>query len=91
MFCPATTLNGIDWTCARCDREPGHVDDLEAFTAGYTSSRRELHGGEPFVICAACTRSEAHVVYRENVEYWTGLGASPVDVLNMLTRPEERI
>lgn len=78
---------GAAWKCARCDREPGHVDDLEAFAAGYTSSARELHGCEAFNVCAACVRIEAHELYRGNVEYWTGLGAGRVDVLAMLQRP----
>ena len=87
MFCPAATLDGTDWTCARCDREPGHVDDLEAFTAGYTSSRRELHGCEAFTVCAACVRIEAHDVYRGNLAYWTRQGAAIADARAMLTRP----
>ncbi len=87
MHMPSQIPVGAPWTCARCHREPGHVDDLEAFAAGYTSSRRELHGGEPFTICAACMRTEAHDVHRTRVEYWTGLGAARDDVLAMLTRP----
>lgn len=78
---------GAPWTCARCDRTPGHVDDLEAFAAGYTSSRRELHGLGLFTICAACVRVEAHEVHRDRVAYWTGLGSEPAEVEAMLTRP----
>lgn len=87
MLVPPTASRTTDWTCARCDREPGHVDDLEAFAAGYTSSRRELHGAAPFTICAACTRAEAHEVYRLNVGYWTALGATSAQARGMLTRP----
>lgn len=89
MLIPERTPVGAPWTCARpgCNREPGHLDDREAFAAGYTSSRRELHGGEPFTICAACVRVEAHDVHRANVAYWTGLGAARADVVAMLTRP----
>jgi hypothetical protein len=65
---------GAPWTCARCHRKPGHADDLEAFAAGYTSSRRDLHGCEPFVICAACRRVEAGEVYEANVAYWLTFG-----------------
>ncbi len=78
---------GRAWTCARCDREPGHLDDLEAFAAGYTSSRRDIHGGDPFIICAACVRVERHDAYRLNVRYWTSLGSAHADVEAMLTRP----
>lgn len=78
---------GAPWTCARCHREPGHVDDLEAFAAGYTSSRRELHGCEPFTVCAACVRVECNETYADNVEYWTRLGAARSDVVAMLVRP----
>ena len=87
MHMPRRTPVGERWTCAQCDREPGHVDDLEAFAAGYTSSRRELHGCDPFTLCAACVRGEACDAYRGNVEYWTGLGAAQADVVAMLTRP----
>lgn len=87
MLVPPTAPRTTDWTCDRCGREPGHVDDLEAFAAGYTSSRRELHGAEPFTICAACVRIEAHGVYCANVVYWTALGGPPGCVLAMLERP----
>lgn len=87
MLMPRRIPVGALWTCARCDREPGHVDDLEAFAAGYTSSSRELHGCEAFNVCAACVRIEAHELYRGNVAYWTGLGAAQADVRAMLTRP----
>jgi len=86
-YVPALPATGAAWVCAHCKREPGHVDDLEAFAAGYTSSRRELHGCDPFTVCAACVRVEAHDVYRANVEYWTGLGAAEDVVVFMLTRP----
>ncbi len=87
MHMPRELPVSTDWTCARCERGPGHVDDLEAFAAGYTSSRRELHGSEPFTVCAACVRIEAHELYRDGLAYWTGLGAAHADVVAMLTRP----
>lgn len=87
MLVPDRSELGVPWTCARCGREPGHLDDLEAFAAGYTSSRRELHGCEPFTICAACARIEAWTAYRYNIAYWTGLGGERSAMLAMLTRP----
>lgn len=85
MFAPRVI--DLSWRCARCDREPGHVDDLEAFAVGYTSSRRELHGAQSFKVCAACVRREAHGVYWANIAYWTALGGPMVGVLAMLDRP----
>ncbi len=87
MLTPGRARLGEPWTCARCERPPGHVDDLEAFAAGHTSSRRELHGAPVFTVCAACVRIEAHEVYRGNIAYWTGLGGESAAVVAMLTRP----
>ena len=93
MLSACRTPLGAAWTCARCDSEPGHADDLEAFAAGYTSSSRELHGREPFTVCASCVRVEAQENYRGNVEYWTGVASelrSGASAANCSSEPRGR-